>query len=341
MTRPPRPPGPPQRRATGLGATHAARAALAHLACIAGLAGLAGLGALPRLAGPGALARFAGRAALVTLTAALALHASAQAANDSREQLERRVQSVAALIESSSAARQIEASGDAAAREKRNNARLIHREAAATLRGGDTAGAARLLEQATREMINGARLAKPEQVAGVKDKRDYETRLDSARALLSAQQRITQEKGNQPPAQQATREIESLITAAERRAAEGKLAEARPLLERAYLTARVSIESLRRGDTLVRSLTFASAKEEFAYEQDRYQTHRMLIQVLVADRGTSPALMQGFIDRAAVLREAAEAQAAGGDHAAGVKGLEEATRELVRAIRAAGLYIPG
>jgi hypothetical protein len=288
-----------------------------------------------------ALRRSCAAMARAALVAGLALHVAAFAADDSREQLERRVQSVAALIESSSAARQIEASGDAAAREKRDNARLIHREAAATLQGGDTAGAARLLDQATREMINGARLAKPEQVAEVKAKRDYETRLDSARALLAAQQRITQEKGNQAAAQQATREIESLIGAAERRAAEGKLGEARPLLDRAYLTARVSIESLRRGDTLVRSLTFASAKEEYAYEQDRYQTHRMLIQVLVADRGTSPALMQGFIERAGTLREAAEAKAQGGDHAAAVKGLEEATRELVRAIRAAGLYIPG
>ena len=201
--------------------------------------------------------------------------------------------------------------------------------------------AARLLDQATREMMNGVRLAKPEQVAEVKARRDYEARLDSARALLAAQQRITQEKGNQAAAQQATREIESLITAAERRAAEGRLGEARPLLDRAYLTARVSIESLRRGDTLVRSLTFASAKEEYAYEEDRYQTHRMLIQVLVAERGTSPALMQGFVDRAGALREAAEAKAQGGDHAAAVKAMEDATRELVRAIRAAGLYIPG
>ncbi len=278
---------------------------------------------------------------------ALALTAGLPAAAQDTAQLERRLQSVATLIESSSAARQIEASGDAASREKRNNARLIHREAAVTLQAGDAAAAARLLDQATREMMNGVRLAKPEQVAEVKARRDFEARLDSARALLAAQQRITQEKaergerGSQAAAREATREIESLITAAERRAAEGKLDEARPMLDRAYLTARVSIESLRRGDTLVRSLTFASAKEEYAYEEDRYQTHRMLIQVLVADRGTSPALMQGFIDRAGVLRTAAEAKAQGGDHAAAVKGMEDATRELVRAIRAAGLYIPG
>lgn len=284
------------------------------------------------------------KALTTTLSLALllaALPAAPPAAAQDLVQLERRLQSVATLIESSSAARQIEASGEPAAREKRDNARLIHREAAVTLKAGDTAAAARLLDQATREMMNGARLARPEQVAGEKARRDFDARLESARALLAAQQRITAEKGRDPGALATAREIEGLIEAAERQAAQGRLAEAQPLVERAYLTARVSIEALRRGDTLVRSLTFASAQEEYAYEQDRYQTHRMLIQVLVAERGTQPALMQGFVDRAGALREAAEAKARGGDHAAAVKGLEEATRELVRAIRAAGLYIPG
>ena len=66
-------------------------------------------------------------------TLALAAAALSCAAQDAPT-LERRVASVATLIESSSAARQIESSGVAAAREKRDNARLIHREAAATLR---------------------------------------------------------------------------------------------------------------------------------------------------------------------------------------------------------------
>lgn len=258
-----------------------------------------------------------------------------------REQLERRLQSVATLIESSSASRQIETSGEPAAREKRDNARLIHREAVATLQAGDAATATRLLDQATREMMNGARLAKPEQVAGVMARRDFDARLDSARALLAAQQRITQEKGGTREAVEATRRIEGLIADAERRAAAGQVDEARPLLDRAYLSARVSIESMRRGDTLVRSLKFANAREEYDYEIDRNDTHRMLIQVLLADRKDMATMMQGFIDRAAALRAEAEATAKRGDHAQAIPQLEAATRELVRAIRAGGIYIPG
>lgn len=262
-----------------------------------------------------------------------------------REQLERRLTSVATLIEQSSVARQIESSGDAAARGKRDSARLIHREAGVSLRAGDGAAAARLLDQATREMMDGARLARPEQVTGEKIRRDYDARLDSVRALLGAQQRIAQEKGAARDATEATRSIEQQIEVAQRLAAAGQLDQARPAIDRAYLTARVSIETLRRGDTLVRSLNFADKREEYAYELDRNDTHRMLITVLLADRkdasGAMPAGMQAFVDRAATLRSDAETQARAGDHAQAVRTLEDSTRELVRAIRTGGIYIPG
>lgn len=280
------------------------------------------------------------RATILVAAQALLLLAGTAQAQEAREQVERRLQSVGTLIESSSVARQIESSGEAAARAKRDNARLIHREAAATLDRGDTTGASRLLDAAAREMVGGARLAKPEQVSSAKYKRDYEARLESARALLAAQQRITAEKGSAPEAVEATRRIEAGIADAERRAADGQLTEARATVDRAYLVARVSIEAMRRGDTLVRTLKFASAKEEYAYELDRYDTHRMLIQVLLADRPESATGMRAFVDKAAELRTEAEAQAAAGEHTAAVKRLEEATRQLARAVRLGGIFIP-
>ncbi len=270
----------------------------------------------------------------------LALAAACAFAQD-RDQLARRIQSVGTLIEASSAARQIDSSGDAGARAKRDTARLVHREAARALDAGDLATAARLLDQAAREMMEGARLARPDQVVGEKKKRDFEARLESARALLAAQQRITKEKGAGREAQDAARTIESQIGEAQKLAAAGRDDEARTLLDRAYLTARVSIESLRRGDTLVRSLTFASKREEYDYEVDRNDTHRMLINVLLSDRKEAASLMQGFIDKAAGLRGEAEGRAKAGDHEGAIKVLEDSTKELVRAIRAGGIYIPG
>lgn len=281
------------------------------------------------------------RAALLLAGLGAGLPAGAQDA----DQLARRLASVATLIDSSSVARQIDASGEGAARGKRDSARLIHREAAMAWRAGDAANAARLLDQATREMMDGARLAKPEQVAAEKSRRDDAARLDSVRALLGAQQRISQEKGAPPQAAEATRSIEQQLAQAQQLAAAGRLDAARLAIDRAYLAARVSIETLRRGDTLVRSLHFATPREEYDYELDRNETHRMLVEVVLADRkdasGAMPAGMQAFVDRAGALRGTADTQARDGDHAGAVRTLEAATRELVRAIRAGGLYIPG
>jgi hypothetical protein len=282
---------------------------------------------------------------VIRIAATVIVLLSGMASAQDRETLERRLQSVGTLIESSSAARQIESGGDAAARAKRDNARLMHREADATLRAGDLPGATRLLDLAAREMMAGARLAKPEQVNGEKAKRDFDARLESAQALLAAQQRITQEKSAGREAQEAARSIEQQIAQAQKLAGQERIGEARAVIDRAYLTARVSIESLRRGDTLVRSLNFASKREEYDYEIDRNDTHRMLINVLLAERkdaaGAMPPSMQAFVDKAATLRNDAEGQAKRGDHAAAIKLLEDSTRELVRAIRSGGIYIPG
>jgi hypothetical protein len=275
-------------------------------------------------------------AALLALVGVAAVGAAPE-----RDQVERRAQSVGTLIESSSAARQIESSGVPASRERRDTARLVHREAMVALAQGDLATASRLLDQAAREMMTGARLARPEQVAGEKDRRDFDARLDSARALLAAQQRIAQEKGGGAELRGVTEAIGRQIAEGEQLAAAGRVAEARPLVDRAYLTARVSIESMRRGDTLVRSLHFANKREEFDYEVDRNDTHRMLIQVLLADRKDAAVPMKAYIDKSATLRADADLSARAGDYEAAVRQLEDSTRELVRAIRAGGLYIPG
>ena len=51
--------------------------------------------------------------------------------------------------------------------------------------------------------------------------------------------------------------------------------------------------------------------------------------------------MQKHTEQAAALRVNAEAMAKRKDFESGIKLLEDSTKELVRAIRSAGVYIPG
>lgn len=258
-----------------------------------------------------------------------------------KAQLDKRFESVGTLLEKSSAAQQIEKSGDPQALDRRNRARAIYRDAQDAHKAGDNAKASKLLGKASAKMFEAVRLADPDKVTGEKAKRDYQTRIDSVKALLAAQKRIGTEKNNKDAARTA-QDIERLMHESQQLANAEKYAEARAMADRAYLAARAAIGSMRGGDTLVRTLNFATKEEEYHYELDRNDTHQMLIGMLLGDKGgeISPA-MRGFIDKAKNLRGEAEKTAGRGDHPAAIKLLEDSTAELVRAIRSAGIYIPG
>lgn len=278
-------------------------------------------------------------AAILALCAAAASAQSPLPAPD-REQLERRLASTATLIESSSGAKQIEASGAPDAAAQRAKARDLHKRGAEALRAGDLAASSKLLDEASRAMFEGVRLAAPKQVADAKERTDYNARLESTRALVDAQKRIAAEKGG-PRAAEPAQQAEALIADGEKLVAAGKLTEGRAKVDQAYWIVKAAIGTARNGDTLVRSLNFATPEEEYHYEIDRNDTHRMLVQMLLKDRGGNDAMVNQSVSASGRLRTQAEAEAGRKDHKTAIKTLEESTRELVKAIRAAGVYIPG
>ncbi|MBI5275355.1 MAG: hypothetical protein HY854_02760 [Burkholderiales bacterium] len=258
-----------------------------------------------------------------------------------REQLERKLTSTATLIESSSGAKQVEAAGTPAAATQRTRARELHKQAAEALRAGQLEGAAKLLDEASRAMFEGVRLAAGEHLER-KQRTDFEARLESTRALLDALKRVAAEKNT--TAREPQQRVEALLVQAADAARAGRIAEARQVVDQAYQAVRGAISVLRDGDTVVRSLNFASKAAEYEYEVDRNETHRMLVQVLLKDKrgaAATNAMVEQALNAAAGLRQQAEQEAARRDHEAAVKTLEQSTRELVRAIRAAGVYIPG
>ncbi|MDH5211626.1 MAG: hypothetical protein OEW96_08145, partial [Betaproteobacteria bacterium] len=74
-------------------------------------------------------------------------------------QIESRLQSVGTLVETSSAARQIEASGNAEAAALRNKARQVLRYAQEAHASGDYRSAQSLLDDAARQLFEAARVA--------------------------------------------------------------------------------------------------------------------------------------------------------------------------------------
>lgn len=268
------------------------------------------------------------------------------AAKVDKDTLSFNMDSVGKLLESSSAARQIEASKAPEALARRDKARETYKAARSALHAGDLEKASALLTEVRSTFFEAVRLAAPEEVTAKKLENDYKARLDSVNALLGAYKRVANEKGSAAKAVNETvAQIEKSVAEAAKLAQGGKYKEGRAELDRAYLVAKAGISSLRSGDTLVRSLKFANKEEEYQYEIDRNDTHQMLIKVLVEEkRAGNPALDQqvsAFVAKARDLRAAAETAAGKKDHAQAVQLLEESTAELVRAIRNAGIYIPG
>lgn len=258
-----------------------------------------------------------------------------------KEQIERKIENVRTLLTASSAAKQIEASGNAEALAKRKEALAMHAQAEKALEKGNLAEANRLLGEAPKLLFGAARLAAPEQIVGDKQKRDYENRLSSVRELLGAQKRIGEEKQAADVAQ-TTATVETLVARAEEVAKGGNYVEAKQVLDQAYLYAKTAVTSMRAGDTLVRSLNFANKAEEYHYELDRNDTHQLLLKVLIEQQGkTLPQFAEKFLATAAELRKSAEDAAAKGNHDEGVRLLEESTGNLAKAIRSAGVFIPG
>lgn len=258
-----------------------------------------------------------------------------------RAQLEKRLDSVKTLLEKSSAAKQIEASGDPVALAQRAKALELWNQAKSAVERGELELAQKLLVEAPKLMFNAARLAAPEQILGEKLRSDYNNRRDSVKALLQAQKRISDEKGNVAGAEDVTRNIEAMLSEADKLAAAGKFEQARVTVDKAYLVAKAAVGQMRSGDTLVRSLTFANKEEEYKYELDRNDSLAMLYKVLIEDAGRSNSVVEKFVKNGLDLRGQAEKKAAAGDHDSGIKLLEESTSQLVRAIRGAGIYIPG
>jgi tetratricopeptide (TPR) repeat protein len=264
--------------------------------------------------------------------------------SNTQEAVESRLDNVRRLVKTSSGARRIEASGNTSAEAKRAVAQRHLEEAEAAFKRGDMAATQNALQRATEEMFAAVRTIGTGKSGVDKQKRDFDSKEESVNVLLNAVERVAKEKGGMSAVQQRAAQIRKRAVAARALEDQGKLAEARSQLDAAYEEAKLELEKLREGETLVRTLEFANDEEEYHYELDRNDTHQMLLKVLTTERKSDPGkqkLIDGFVGKSRALRQQAESEANAGAYDKAVGRLEEATKYLQRAIRSAGIYIPG
>lgn len=256
-----------------------------------------------------------------------------------------RISYIEKLVERSSVARQIAASTNIKAKDKQRAAQSFYRQALDAHKDGDDKLAYELLNGAIRIMGEAARLAAGNEVLEEKRKQDYQVRLDTINALLAAYDRIGDEHGGVDENYPLRPTIRHWVSQAEKLSARGELILARNRLDQAYNTLTAAIEKIRGGHTLVHQLHFATRKDEYHYETGRNRSHRMLVKVLFEDKMRSSPndrqLVKELMSQADEALANATRYAEVGDYDAAIAVLETSTAHIVRAIRGAGIYIPG
>ena len=277
---------------------------------------------------------------LSTALAGVVLAAGSAAAAD----VSSRLVYVERLLTESSAAQKVDASGKAEAIEMKAQAQAHFDEARRLSDSGDGEAAEAELREAIRLMTSAARAANGDTKVTQKQTDDYGTRKESVMALAKAHDRIASEKGQKDMGRALQDKVSADLAVSDELMAQGKGDEARAMLDSAYESVKASLEGLRGGDTLVRELNFETPEDEYLYELDRNDTHRMLVEVLLAEKMQASPMRKtadGFIAQAGVLRKQAEEAAGKKKFEEAIDLLEASTKEFIRAIRSAGVYIPG
>ncbi len=248
------------------------------------------------------------------------------------------------LLTESSAAKKVDASGKPEAIAMKAEAQAHFDKARTLSDGGENEAAEAELREAIRLITSAARAANGDDKVSQKQTDDYGSRKGSVAALAKAHERIATEKGMDDMNRALQEQVAADLVASDELLAQGKGDEARAMLDRSYESVKASLEGLRGGDTLVRELNFETAEDEYHYELDRNDTHRMLVEVLLAEKMQASPMRKtadGFITRAGELRQQAEEAAGKKKFEDAIRLLEDSTKEFIRAIRSAGVYIPG
>lgn len=171
----------------------------------------------------------------------------------------------------------------------------------------------------------------------------FKRRSSSVATLLKAHQRISRELEDQMVYQSIEGVVTTLQKEAQKLVENGQVEEADALLKKSYNMLQDSIGAMRGGQTLIRSISFASSADEYRYEMERHTTHRLLVKLLL----NGPNINQDHPDFTRMMATAdsqyqkANGEAGNGLYEDAVKSLEEATSTLIQVIRRSGVYIPG
>lgn len=136
--------------------------------------------------------------------------------------------------------------------------------------------------------------------------------------------------------------IDGLAEESRKLAAGGQLGDANRKLAEAYKLAVEEIAKLRAGQEVVMSLKFDTPAEEYAYEQKRFNSNEILVDMMIGQGradGERRKLVDNFVAEGRKLKGDAEARVSAGAHKEAVGLMEKAVGQLNRALQTMGVPV--
>ena len=153
---------------------------------------------------------------------------------------------------------------------------------------------------------------------------------------------LTRDGKTAAQARQLLTQIDALSSEAKQLADGGRLGDANKKLASAYKLTVEEITKLRAGQEVVMSLKFETPADEYAYEQKRFGSNRIMIDMMIGEgraEGPKRKLVDGFVTEGNQLEGLAEAEASFRRYKEAVVLMEKASGQLNRALQSMGIPV--
>lgn len=246
--------------------------------------------------------------------------------------LERKQALIGTMVQPGPTLQRIEESANPQAVAQLKQAQQLHQQANQWLTAGDMTQAKESSNQALLAITSALALARQTSGPSPADRKRYQVLSDGLASLeksMHANADITIERAK----------FSSLKQQAERLQQANDYRQANNMLVQAYEMAALAVSTANQQKTVVVSLDFATPKDEYDYEDRRYQGNRDLVEVMLkrqADSPTYPLVRQGM-GRADKTRQQAHIQVSNGEYTQAITTMEQASEQLSKAMGMLGI----
>lgn len=202
--------------------------------------------------------------------------------------------------------------------------------------------ATQILDAALRSSAQGERGPAPARLADDAMRRSYQNLVEQVATYRASVDDLTTHPRLGAAARTLLPRIDAKSAEARKHAARGEMPVANRLLGEAYQLTVSELSRLRAGEEVVLRLNFATPADEYAYESRRFESSRMLVQMMADEgraEGDRKVQVASLIEEAQRMQSEANQLASANRSDEAVRTMEQATGRLNRALQLMGVPV--